>query len=399
MRRSVSKKLKKQKTMKQKIKSNFIHCNGTSDLFEIKDSVKTNTRAYDNYTVDAICHSSFPNIFNEIEQSQSSYEDFFRDVENSKKFKLKKCRIFQPDFTISPLEVENEFNQNEGQLKINNDGEENDYSYESDSEVHFTQPMEMDAPTKSQKKVNENSVQYYMTSCCCIFVMKHPSKLYFHGKLLFSVVSGAVEIFGHTFNQNCPEMEVYSPRSTGLLCFETVATKRNKNLTSKLKKLNLDEDTIKSIDGSTENICVIVLKKLENRLIKTLDNYSMQMFPKIFKTNEGRFFSPVELKLQSYFEEDESESEVLNKSKYWTSDVIDKIESKTRLFVCGGKGTGKSTFLRYAVNKLLNSFKKVVYIDLDPGQPEFGVPGTISVTVVEKPLLGPNYTHSEKPNK
>jgi len=43
----------------------------------------------------------------------------------------------------------------------------------------------------------------------------------------------------------------------------------------------------------------------------------------------------------------------------------------TKLVVCGAKGVGKSTCLRYTVNKLLQKFSQIAVIDCDPGQPEF----------------------------
>ena len=60
-----------------------------------------------------------------------------------------------------------------------------------------------------------------------------------------------------------------------------------------------------------------------------------------------------------------------------------------RLLAAGGKGVGKSTFVRWMANRLLaTSTARVVYLDLDPGQREFGLPGYISLTVLDSPLLG-----------
>lgn len=71
---------------------------------------------------------------------------------------------------------------------------------------------------------------------------------------------------------------------------------------------------------------------------------------------------------------------------------------KSRGIICGGKSTGKSTFVRFCVNKLLAE-GPVLVIDLDPGQAEFTVAGNISATVVDKPLLGNNYTHLKTPDR
>ena len=54
---------------------------------------------------------------------------------------------------------------------------------------------------------------------------------------------------------------------------------------------------------------------------------------------------------------------------------------------------GKSTFVRFTINSLLNRFDEVACLDLDPGQPEFTLPSCISLTIVNKPILGPPYFH------
>lgn len=68
------------------------------------------------------------------------------------------------------------------------------------------------------------------------------------------------------------------------------------------------------------------------------------------------------------------------------------------IMVMGDKGSGKSTFLRYLTNKLLNTFEKLVFIDLDPGQSEFTFPGSLSILTLSRDnpmdfLLGPPFSH------
>lgn len=70
---------------------------------------------------------------------------------------------------------------------------------------------------------------------------------------------------------------------------------------------------------------------------------------------------------------------------------IDNITKRkpSSILIAGSKGSGKSTFARFAVNRILNSHNQVAFLDLDPGQPEFNLPGTISLYVVDKYLFGP----------
>ena len=70
-------------------------------------------------------------------------------------------------------------------------------------------------------------------------------------------------------------------------------------------------------------------------------------------------------------------------------------------FICGPKSSGKSTFLRLLINRLLTSSsegqappKRVAVIDLDPGQPEYAPSGTISLISVSRPNLGAPFTHT-----
>ncbi|KAI0123612.1 hypothetical protein BJ170DRAFT_639784 [Xylariales sp. AK1849] len=65
--------------------------------------------------------------------------------------------------------------------------------------------------------------------------------------------------------------------------------------------------------------------------------------------------------------------------------------------ITGPKSSGKSTFVKLLVNQFLTDFKgkrhaaHVIVMDLDPGQPEHGVPGQVSLVQVTKPLLAPSF--------
>lgn len=78
------------------------------------------------------------------------------------------------------------------------------------------------------------------------------------------------------------------------------------------------------------------------------------------------------------------DDEVLN-----TVEQLSKQQGRQYMMVIGPKKSGKSTFCRYLVNKFLNNRKNVYYVDLDPGQPEFSLPGTLSFTVVDEYVLNP----------
>lgn len=82
-------------------------------------------------------------------------------------------------------------------------------------------------------------------------------------------------------------------------------------------------------------------------------------------------------------------------------------QTSKRIMLCGPKSSGKSTFAKFLVNRLLctsqneiqssipNSRKSpgVALLDLDPGQPEYSHPGQISLIHVQEPNFGPSIAH------
>ncbi|KAK3321592.1 hypothetical protein B0H66DRAFT_552134 [Apodospora peruviana] len=81
--------------------------------------------------------------------------------------------------------------------------------------------------------------------------------------------------------------------------------------------------------------------------------------------------------------------------------VANKKSATPIVFLCGPKSSGKSTLGRLLTNRLItdqSDFKKrpwssVVVLDLDPGQPEYGPPGVISVNKISVPVLSLPFCH------
>ncbi|KAL8341552.1 hypothetical protein RB601_005517 [Gaeumannomyces tritici] len=71
------------------------------------------------------------------------------------------------------------------------------------------------------------------------------------------------------------------------------------------------------------------------------------------------------------------------------------------VLVCGPKSSGKSTFSRLLANRFMTDSTKrkgkawpgVAVLDIDPGQPEFGPPGVLSLVYIEAPNLEPPFCH------
>jgi len=63
-----------------------------------------------------------------------------------------------------------------------------------------------------------------------------------------------------------------------------------------------------------------------------------------------------------------------------------------RILICGTKHVGKSTFLRYVVNRILSVDNEVSILDCDVEKPEMGPPGLLNLSSMKYPLLSPPYT-------
>ncbi|CAF1787291.1 unnamed protein product [Brassica napus] len=91
----------------------------------------------------------------------------------------------------------------------------------------------------------------------------------------------------------------------------------------------------------------------------------------------------------------ESEKKPLIIPKDW-SDAASSVSCSSLqrpvALVCGPKDSGKSTFSRNLVKVLLQRYKRVAYLDIDVGQPEFTLPGFLSLTVVDRSILDQDWS-------
>ncbi|KAL2117466.1 hypothetical protein VTJ04DRAFT_7126 [Mycothermus thermophilus] len=81
--------------------------------------------------------------------------------------------------------------------------------------------------------------------------------------------------------------------------------------------------------------------------------------------------------------------------------VASKRSTTPIIFLCGPKSSGKSTFGRLLVNRLMTDrggvknrpWSPVMFLDLDPGQPEYSPPGVVSLCKLTNPNLSPSFCH------
>ncbi|KAK4664973.1 Polynucleotide 5'-hydroxyl-kinase grc3 [Podospora pseudopauciseta] len=91
----------------------------------------------------------------------------------------------------------------------------------------------------------------------------------------------------------------------------------------------------------------------------------------------------------------------------WNKKLASLIATKRKgasspiFFLCGPKSSGKSTFGKLLANRLITDragnknapWSPIYILDIDPGQPEFGPPGVISLVKLTSPNLQPPFCH------
>ncbi|KAF9167864.1 Polynucleotide 5'-hydroxyl-kinase grc3 [Actinomortierella ambigua] len=83
----------------------------------------------------------------------------------------------------------------------------------------------------------------------------------------------------------------------------------------------------------------------------------------------------------------------------WTEHGDATIQRPPVAVVCGGKKLGKSTFSRVLLNRMLNRYRRVAFLECDIGQSEFSPVGMVALHVLERPALGPPFTHFRAPGR
>ncbi|KAI5636104.1 mRNA cleavage and polyadenylation factor CLP1 p-loop domain-containing protein [Phthorimaea operculella] len=270
--------------------------------------------------------------------------------------------------------------------------------YDDTAQSEEISEREMSTDSVDPTLVNPVKV-YYGKNNNCIIILKHPVEIYLHGKVIVKSLGGCIEVLGYTLQDD--PCEVYAPNYNYAQYIKTV---ENQNayyglfgkLTSAGLLVSEAEDIVTTLGEYDGVICMQPLKSRQMDFVE--NNFSAtDLFSKPSKNIDNCLKKASELlgcslylsKPWKCFEEKPVWKQAINAGL--------APDSQSRGIVCGGKGVGKSTFLRYYVNRMLRARGPVLVIDLDPGQSEFTVAGNVSATVVTEPLLGPNFTHLKQP--
>ncbi|XP_047996529.1 polynucleotide 5'-hydroxyl-kinase NOL9 [Leguminivora glycinivorella] len=274
--------------------------------------------------------------------------------------------------------------------------EESSLAY--DETIDTEETFQRENSTESVDTNFVNPVNIFYGKNCCILILKHPAEIYIHGKVKVTLLGGLVEIGGYTLQDKT--YKVYAPNYN---CAQYLRTldhdKGYYGLFAKLTGSGLSvaatEEIVTTLSPSDS---IVQLQPLHDRIAQFVENSCTitDLFSKTNKNVDGCFrkasdFLGCSLYLMKPWKSFEE-------NPCWSQALQHGYKPQSKGILCGGKGSGKSSFLRYYVNKLL-ARGAVLVIDLDPGQSEFTPAGSVSATVVEEPLLGPPFTHLKTPER
>ncbi|XP_073845740.1 uncharacterized protein [Musca autumnalis] len=317
------------------------------------------------------------------------------------------------DDTATNSQTENENNTNFEEANKEDNNEEvvtsNDEKPLPASVDNNTEKTPHEMPTV-RSKIQHQSLAHCDTVFCnainanlVLVLVKDP--IYIYGTVRLTLLAGHVEIYGHTLSLN-KEIEIFSPRGCSVIEISSNSAK-SPSLENNLKEIlkiyqsNFILSDLENIAKSYEpNKDAVVLMKRNDERRKVVSQFKKFMnenvFPNLQNINTDRPLYNSEYLLRCMINTSAMEQKCLHLPEQWR--LLD-VTAKSRILLAGGKGVGKSTLLRYLINKQLPKSQKVLLIDLDIGQPEIFVPQTVSCSVVTKPLLGPGFFLNIQPDK
>lgn len=245
-------------------------------------------------------------------------------------------------------------------------------------------------PEESDNEVPE-CVNCYVMNRGKVLLLKHRKPIYLHGNFKLSALHGNLNIFGHNLTPLSKQVEVYSLRGFSYLFLQNIHEGgfaiEEHLVKNELRKLGVSKSDILNIlsEWNPHDTIAICTEQRDLKLPYIEKHISQKLLP---PNDECVVIE----------EKGENDVNTIMYDPHWDA-LTDMIDKNSRIMISGGKGVGKSTLLKYVINRLLGLYDSVFVIDLDPGQSEFTIPGCVSGVIVREPIFGPSFTHLQKPER
>ncbi|CAL4076220.1 unnamed protein product [Meganyctiphanes norvegica] len=229
-------------------------------------------------------------------------------------------------------------------------------------------------------------------------------KIYFNGTVHITPLLGSVSILGYTIKADNSRV-VSSTASQSLLGMSSQDSQQiTPPIEEKLLSAGVSQQFINQLKDYQNATTVLLLSRGDVSSVNFLRTLGCKSMSLPFAA-DGNWANVLDAELITH--DNYKRYALLQESDEWIA-VMDKLllyykERKSlKVLICGGQRTGKSTLFKYMINSLLNSecsIKDVNCIDLDPGQPEFSMPTTMSCTTISEPLIEPSFSHQVSRDK
>ncbi|TDG47042.1 hypothetical protein AWZ03_006479 [Drosophila navojoa] len=232
-------------------------------------------------------------------------------------------------------------------------------------------------------------------------VIKQDIELY--GTVTLTLLCGRLTINGYKARRY-DSLTIYSPKGFNWVVISPMSNRKPIKLkmeSSSTWKVLEDSFTRAQLDNIERNYDgyrdAIVLMQRNSSAQNMLHIIGKHMVEKVFPSvnTSNRPYATSEYILNCLIQSADTR-QALRVPRAW---MKLKVEQHSRWMVAGGKGVGKSTLLRYMLNRHLEHYNRILFIDLDIGQPELFVPQTVSCHVIDRPLLGAGFFFNKQPDR
>ncbi|KAH8347985.1 hypothetical protein KR084_002920 [Drosophila pseudotakahashii] len=261
----------------------------------------------------------------------------------------------------------------------------------------LSQPI--DAPFYRNPQANYTELSVFensLKSNHVLAVIKEDLELY--GTLVLTLLSGQISVNGYRPRRQEP-LTIYSPKGLNWVSISPTKVKKPAKDVVEWEELNKNFtraqlDRIQGSFQSQTNAIVLLQRNTGGQgLVDSFGKHMAQnLFPLVNASN--RPYHQSESLLHCLIQSSDL-SRTLQVPQVWNKL---KMQATSRILIAGGKGVGKSSLLRYLINRNLGQFPSLLLIDLDIGQPEVFVSQTVSCTLIDEPLLGPGFLFNKQPD-
>ncbi|KAH9007199.1 hypothetical protein EDB86DRAFT_2793659 [Lactarius hatsudake] len=257
------------------------------------------------------------------------------------------------------------------------------------------------APDQNMFRLSEDEGSSLgLTGPAVALVLFPSATVSFVGTYRLRVLRGSIALLGTIIRPFQVVHQVFAPYSSPIPVIQALAARGE----SSKSQSDIPARILSSVD---EEDVVIVLQELQSgvddlgRIVRTFEGVFDDVHPKGIPT-----FVPRE---HLFFYTDRQTTQAVRGLRAfrllpsWEAALSgspnETVSKPPVLLVKGQKNSGKSTFARILVNRLISRYRRVAFLECDIGQSEFTPGGMVALNIVERPIFGPPFTHPTLPHQ